>query len=125
MQGSGDVKPGQFFEIATDVRFLRRAVSVADVDGNDARILIRAVGAGSNWLASKEKGEYLDVTGPLGQGINIPDKDPVMLLGGGVGAAPLLYLARKLKDKGLRVQAFLGARTKKEVILEEEFRTLC
>ena len=120
-----DVEPGQFFEFATGVRFLRRAFSVADQDADRLRFVLRVVGAGTGWLSLLTEGSRLDISGPLGKGVAVPSLGPVMLLAGGVGAAPLLYLARKLNEKGVEVDALLAAGTSVELILVEEFKSLC
>jgi dihydroorotate dehydrogenase electron transfer subunit len=120
-----DVQPGQFFEFATGVRFLRRAFSVADKDADRLRFVLRVVGAGTRWLSEFSQGSRLDISGPLGRGVVLPAEGPVMLLAGGVGAAALLYLARKLNEKGIQVDALLAAARSEELILAEEFRPLC
>jgi dihydroorotate dehydrogenase electron transfer subunit len=122
---SPDVQPGQFFEFATGVRFLRRAFSVADKDADRLRFVLRVVGAGTQWLSELSKDSRLDISGPLGKGVILPSEGPVMLLAGGVGAAPLLYLARKLNEEGVTVDALLAAGTSEELILAEEFKSLC
>lgn len=121
----GEVKPGQFFEFATDTRFLRRAFSLADRDGDRLRFVVKVVGSGTRWLAGLSAGSKLDLLGPLGEGTRMPSSGPVMLLAGGVGAAPLLYLARKLNGQGLGVDTLLAAGTEEELILAEEFGSLC
>lgn len=121
----GEVKPGQFFEFATDTRFLRRALSLADRDGDRLLFVVKVVGQGTRWLAGLSADSKLDLRGPLGEGVKIPDSGPVMLLAGGVGAAPLLYLARKLNERGLEVNALLAAGSEEELILTEEFGSLC
>jgi dihydroorotate dehydrogenase electron transfer subunit len=120
-----DVEPGQFFEFATGVRFLRRAFSVADKDADRLRFILRVVGAGTQWLSELSLGSRLDVSGPLGRGVVLPSEGPVMLLAGGVGAAPLLHFARKLNERGIKVDALLAAARGEELILVEEFRPLC
>jgi len=121
----GDVEPGQFFEFLTGARFLRRAFSVADRDAMRLRFVLRVVGKGTAWLSQLPEGSKLNLAGPLGQGVAMPSKGPVMLLAGGIGAAPLLYLARKLNEQRVEVDALLAAETKEELILTEEFGSLC
>jgi dihydroorotate dehydrogenase electron transfer subunit len=119
------VEPGQFFEFATGVRFLRRAISVADHDGDCLRFVLRVVGPGTRWLSRLSEGAALDIYGALGQGVKMPAAGPVMLLAGGVGAAPLLYLARRLSESGIEVDALLAASSGEELILADEFRAFC
>jgi dihydroorotate dehydrogenase electron transfer subunit len=120
-----EVEPGQFFEFLTDVRFLPRALSVADKEKNILTFVLRVVGEGTSWLSRLNEGAKISIRGPLGHGVSLPGEGPVMLLAGGVGAAPLHYLARKLKERGLPAFALLAASTESELILVDEFRLLC
>jgi dihydroorotate dehydrogenase electron transfer subunit len=96
--------------------FLRRPFSIADqwcdADGRmHAAIISRNVGPGTDWLERLGPGDLLDLIGPLGHGFEIPlGKVPMVLVGGGVGIPPLLYLARRLDELGRRdVIAIFGA----------------
>lgn len=98
---------------------LRRPFSIADhwIDGTGQarlRVISRAVGAGTRWLAQLQAGDTLNLTGPLGRGFCLPSPEtPVVLVGGGVGIPPLMYLARRLHDLGHRdVVAIFGATTR-------------
>src|SRR5690606_29973088 len=95
--------------------FLRRPFSIADRtdDANGAArlaIISRNIGAGTAWLETLAPGDVIDVTGPLGRGFVIPpDESPLVLIGGGVGIPPLLYLARAAAERGRRdVTLILG-----------------
>ncbi|MBN2378348.1 dihydroorotate dehydrogenase electron transfer subunit [candidate division WOR-3 bacterium] len=125
IEGLNEVQPGQFFEFRIRERFLRRALSIADQKGRNLRFVLKTVGSGTQWLAQVRVGEMLDLIGPCGQGVKIPDQGPVMLLGGGVGSAPLLYLARRLSEKGIKNDAVIAACTRNELILVEEFKEVC
>jgi len=99
--------------------FLRRPFSIGDqwLDENGVThivIISRTVGPGTAWLERLAPQETLNVTGPLGRGFKIPPDDvPIVLVGGGVGIPPLVYLARRLDESGLRdVTAVLGATTR-------------
>jgi len=118
------VEPGQFFEIKTDVRFLRRAFSIADMHDGGLRLIIRVVGPGTKWLATLKPGTFLNLLGPLGQGVKLPQEGPVMLLGGGVGIAPLLFLARRLAESGITTDALLAVCSQNELICVEDFGNL-
>jgi dihydroorotate dehydrogenase electron transfer subunit len=92
----------------TDQAFLRRPFSIAD-QWKDAAgrthlmVISRTVGRGTAWLESLRPGDVLNVTGPLGRGFQIPEQEtPLVLVGGGVGIPPLLYLARRLHELGRR-----------------------
>lgn len=89
------------------VAYLRRPFSIADRwNDSDGRvhmlILSRAVGPGTRWLEELKPGATVNISGPLGRGFELPKdrKQPVLLIGGGVGVPPLLYLARKLHEHG-------------------------
>lgn len=97
--------------------YLRRPFSIADqYSRNDGRIGLlivhHAIGKGTRWLERLRAGDALNLTGPLGRGFTIPAEDrPILLVGGGVGIPPLLYMARALHDRGLRSAiAIFGAR---------------
>jgi dihydroorotate dehydrogenase electron transfer subunit len=98
--------------------YLRRPFSIADrwddVDGlTHLCVISRAVGVGTDWLAQRRAGESLSITGPLGHGFVLPDDDrPLLLIGGGVGIPPFLYLARVLAaQQRSGVTIILGATT--------------
>jgi dihydroorotate dehydrogenase electron transfer subunit len=77
-------------------------------------IISRTVGPGTAWLERLSPQETVNVTGPLGRGFRIPPEDvPIVLVGGGVGIPPLVYLARRLDESGRRdVTAVFGATTR-------------
>jgi dihydroorotate dehydrogenase electron transfer subunit len=86
--------------------FLRRPFSIADhwqdQDGQAHLVVIsRTVGVGTRWLESLRPGQELNILGPLGRGFDIPNSSvPLVLVGGGVGIPPLLYLTRRLHERG-------------------------
>ena len=118
-------EPGQFVQILcgkpdddawTGGAFLRRPFSIADLrrDGRRAEIdiLHRAVGGGTRWLSRLEPGDSVSIVGPLGRPFWLLDDRPVALLvGGGIGLPPLIWLARTLHDAGKRSVAFCGSRS--------------
>ncbi|NPV14558.1 dihydroorotate dehydrogenase electron transfer subunit [candidate division WOR-3 bacterium] len=123
---SRKVKPGQFIGVKVPERddlLLRRPFSVADVKGGKMRIVFRVVGAGTAKLAHSKKGDRWDIIGPLGKPAPLVQNKSVVVCGGGVGAAPLFYLTRVLKEKN-RVVAVLGARRAAELVMVSEFRQL-
>ena len=99
--------------------FLRRPFSIADRKDDDrgrTRILIihRAIGKGTRWLERLDTGDTVNVTGPLGRGFSMPEPNQrTVLIGGGVGIPPLLYLARVLHERGhTKMLAVFGARSR-------------
>ncbi len=125
---SGDVSaitaPGQFVNIKLDGLFLRRPISVCNVEGDKLTIIYKVVGKGTEQMAGMKTGE-LDVLTGLGNGYDLSvSGDRPVLLGGGVGVPPMYLLARKLIEQGKKVSVILGFNTKAEVFCEEDFRSL-
>jgi dihydroorotate dehydrogenase electron transfer subunit len=103
-------KPGQFAHLAAPGVFLRRPISVAgfDPDGNVARFIIRIAGDGTHNLATLRPGETINILLPLGNPFpTVPDGN-IWLVGGGLGVAPLLYLAKTLSGTARGLRSFLG-----------------
>ena len=125
---SGDVSaitaPGQFVNIKLDGLFLRRPISVCNVEGDTLTIIYKVVGKGTAQMAAMKTGT-LDVLTGLGNGydLSVSGERPV-LLGGGVGVPPMYLLARKLIEQGKKVIVILGFNTKAEVFCEEDFSNL-
>ncbi|HEX7363677.1 MAG TPA: dihydroorotate dehydrogenase electron transfer subunit [Dehalococcoidia bacterium] len=112
---SSEGKPGQFVSISCGQdTILRRPLSIHRVDSpKEFSILFAVVGSGTEWLAQRKKGDMLDVLGPLGNGFLIPDSSKRLLLAaGGIGIAPLIFLAQKAVNNGKTVRLLLGASTK-------------
>ena len=125
------IQPGQFVEIKTpeNASLLRRPISIHFVDYrlNELSLLVRAVGAGTEAICAVNEGGVLDLVLPLGNGFTCDfDKEStVVLVGGGVGVAPLLYQAAGLADKGLKVKMVYGARTSGELVVADAFEPYC
>lgn len=124
----GDVSaitaPGQFVNIKLDGLFLRRPISVCDVEGDCLTIIYKAVGRGTAQMAQMKDGE-LDVLTGLGNGYDLSlSGDHPVLLGGGVGVPPMYLLAKQLLAQGKKVSVILGFNTKSEVFYEKEFLAL-
>ncbi|HWP79937.1 MAG TPA: dihydroorotate dehydrogenase electron transfer subunit [Candidatus Acidoferrum sp.] len=119
-------QPGQFLHIKCgDDMLLRRPISICDAADDTMRIVVEDVGAGSRWLVNRKPGDALDVLGPLGKTpfkLPKPGDDPILLIGGGLGAAPLLMLAKRA---GVPVDVVLGFRSEKLIILEKDFADCC
>lgn len=124
------VLPGQFVNILTHARgaFLRRPISVCNVDpeNNELWLMVKNLGIGSNDLFQAPKGEKYDVLIPLGKGFTIPSTPKkVLLIGGGVGVAPLYYLSKALKDRKIAFSFLAGARSANELLFLDKFGDLC
>ncbi|MEW6080296.1 MAG: dihydroorotate dehydrogenase electron transfer subunit [Bacillota bacterium] len=109
--------PGQFVHVLAGPTLdpcLRRPLSVAMVDGDIFTLLFGTKGAGTHLLAQVKHGKALGVMGPLGKGFPLVEED-ALLVAGGVGIAPLLFLADRLGHAGVRVRVVVGARTASEL----------
>ena len=116
--------PGQFINIRLDGLYLRRPISVCDVEGERLTIIYKVVGKGTERLSKMQGGE-LDILTGLGNGYDLSKSgDSPVLLGGGVGVPPMYLLCKKLTEQGKKVQVILGFNTKSEVFYEEQFRSL-
>ncbi|MEI4270869.1 dihydroorotate dehydrogenase electron transfer subunit [Klenkia sp. LSe6-5] len=107
-------RPGQFVAFAvggpTSAMLLRRSIAIAGVGGGRFSVVVSARAAGSTWLAGLRPGEELDVVGPLGRPFPLPPEGtPVLLVGGGYGAAALVGLGGLLRSRGHEVAAVVGA----------------
>lgn len=123
-------KPGQFVHIKVDDSFdvlLRRPISIAEVNKEEGKmkIIYRKEGQGTKRLSTKQKGEMLDVLGPLGNGFSTEDLkrgDQALIVGGGIGVPPLYELSKQLVQKGVTVTHVLGFQSKSVVFYEQEFK---
>ncbi|MBQ0029124.1 MAG: dihydroorotate dehydrogenase electron transfer subunit [Bacteroidales bacterium] len=121
-----EIKPGQFVEVRIDNEpnvFLRRPISINYIDkkANEMWLLVQKVGKGTNKLGTLQKGDTLNCVVPLGNGFDTKAAQgkKVLLVGGGVGVAPMLMLGSTLKEEGTEPTFLLGARTK-NMLLEKE-----
>lgn len=128
-----EMRPGQFVEVRVDgsnSTFLRRPISVNYVDKakNELWLLIQLVGDGTRKLAEAQVGGTINVVLPLGNGFTIPTSEEVgkkfLLIGGGVGTAPMLYLGEMLRQMNIRPAFLLGARSKNDLLQLEEFQKI-
>lgn len=123
-----DAVAGQFVEVKTgDKPLLRKPISIFDVDKENGvlYLLYQIRGLGTKNMSTMEAGEEIDVIGPLGNGFttDISGKK-ALLVGGGIGIAPLYYLGRELKDKDNNISFVLGFNSKVEAYGIEVFKDL-
>ena len=123
-----EMLPGQFVEVRVDnspSTFLRRPISInnVDYDRNELWLLVAAVGDGTRQLQKLQKGDHLNCMLPLGNSFTMPtdSTQKVLLVGGGVGVAPLLYFGKRIKAMGGEPTFLLGARSAKDVLERELF----
>lgn len=116
--------PGQFVNIKLDGMFLRRPISVCDVQEDILTIIYKVVGKGTEAM-SKMTGGVLDILTGLGNGYDLTvTGDKPVLLGGGVGVPPMYLLCKKLIAEGKQPTVILGFNKREEVFYEAEFKAL-
>jgi dihydroorotate dehydrogenase electron transfer subunit len=123
------INPGQFVEIKVEhspSTFLRRPFSIHEVNlqNNTIQLLIQKKGEGTRQLSYLKKGDRLNLIYPLGNSFQIVQHEKVLLVGGGCGVAPLLFLARILKENGNEIKILIGAKSKDDILEKEIFERL-
>ncbi|MBO4757818.1 MAG: dihydroorotate dehydrogenase electron transfer subunit [Bacteroidales bacterium] len=117
---------GEFVDFAIDGKFLRRPISVHDCDWETLTIVYKVVGEGTAAMAAMLPGDKIKALTGLGNSFDIDAcRSKALLLGGGVGAAPLYLLAKELTAQGKEVTVVLGFNKAEEVMLVSEFENLC
>ncbi len=118
-------KAGQFVVVRIDEKGERIPLTIADIYEDSFRMVVRAVGKTTYQLCMKKENDFLaDVIGPLGNPSEIEHFGNVMLVGGGVGIATLLPIAKELKNHDNKLFVVLGGRSKEYVIMLNEFEKL-
>lgn len=122
-----EMHPGQFVQIlvgnSSEV-FLRRPISINYIDkrNNAIWLLIQRVGEGTTKICELKAGELINLIYPLGNSFTIPNqKGKYLLIGGGVGTAPLLFLGTKIKEQGLDSDFLLGGRSATDILQQADF----
>ncbi|GJM45067.1 MAG: dihydroorotate dehydrogenase B (NAD(+)), electron transfer subunit [Gemmatimonadota bacterium] len=115
-----DYRPGSFVHLRTgdSATVLRRPFSIARVRGEDVVLLYRIIGSGTEWMRARRPGDELDMMGPLGTVFRLRERaSRTLLVGGGLGMAPLLGLAEALRHAGYvgEMEALLGIRSQGDV----------
>ena len=127
-----EMVPGQFAEIRIDgsqSTYLRRPISInfVDKEANEVCFLVQLVGDGTRKLSTVSVGDVVNVVLPLGNGYSLPQNASVvkpLLVGGGVGTAPMLMLGSTLAKMGCKPTFLLGARSANDLLQLDEFQKL-
>lgn len=125
-EAAEEAQPGQFINIypKADRLILPRPISICDADParGSLTIVYDVIGAGTRELSEMVRGDLIRISSPLGNGFRMPAApgNPVLLISGGVGTAPMVFLAKRLREQGSRITAVTGFR--KDAILTEELR---
>ena len=124
-----EMTPGQFAQLRIDESkktFLRRPISLHSVDyhRNEIAFLIQKVGKGTASLWQKRPGSTLNAILPLGKGFTMPSspEQKVLLVGGGVGIAPLLFMGEAMQRMGVKPTFLLGARSKPDLLRLDAYK---
>jgi len=127
-------EPGQFINIKVSAGLeplLRRPISIHKTSGKKVKLFYEALGVGTQVLSSRQPGELLDIIGPLGNGFKYrhlvkatgtSGKHQSIIIAGGMGVAPLVFLAEKIRPK--KPLVLIGAKTKQCVLCADDFRAL-
>lgn len=125
-----EIQPGQFVQVRVDGSpntYLRRPISIHDVDfqQNEITLLVQQVGEGTRHLAAVEKDDIVNMVLPLGNGFSLPQKgERCLLVGGGIGIAPLYYYAKVLGEKGIRPTLLLGGKSASDLLRLADYQQL-
>lgn len=120
-----EMHPGQFVGVLPPGghTLLRRPISICNVDyeRGELWLLVACVGRGTFAITNASVGDRLSLLLPLGNTFNIEGRERPLLIGGGVGIAPMLYLARRFAENGIRPNVLLGGRRSEQIVLKDCF----
>ena len=126
-----EMHPGQFVQVHIEdspTTYLRRPISInmVDYERNEILLLVAAIGEGTRHLVRKKPGDKVNCLLPLGNSFTMPRStdERFLLVGGGVGIAPMLFLGKRLVEMGVRPTFLLGARTADELLEKDMFNEL-
>lgn len=121
-------KPGQFINIrirGEKAPLFRRPFSIASLSGNSAEIIYAAIGRGTYYLSNLNTGDYLDIIGPLGSSFKFDtEKSNYLLVGGGVGVPPLLYLADVMNKYEIRPNLLTGFKNSAACFIDKDDKSI-
>lgn len=113
---------GEFINITVPNYYLRRPISVCDFTNNSVDILYKILGRGTNDLKDLKKGQELDCLIGLGNGFDLTKANNPLLIGGGIGIAPLLALAKSFYKSGIKPTLVYGARSKDDIVITDKLQ---
>lgn len=118
------VGSGQFANLKLKNYYLRRPLSIYDYTSDTLTFLYKVLGKGTLELSQYKKGEKISILIGLGNGFDTTIARKPLLIGGGIGIAPLYHLGKEFKDKGIDVTYLFGFKNKDEIIMIDEFKKL-
>ena len=110
-----NIEPGEYVSILCENLTLRRPFSVANFENGKVTVLIKKRGKGTSYLTSLKHGDNIEFSAPLGNTFEIKNKK-TLLIGAGIGVAPLFYLNKKLKEAGAETLLSSGFLTKSDIL---------
>lgn len=110
-----NIEPGEYISILCDGLTLRRPFSVADFSNGSLTVLMKMRGKGTQYIANLKKGDNVEFSAPLGNTFEIQNKK-TLLIGAGIGVAPLFYLNKKLKEAGAKTYLAAGFLSKSDIL---------
>ncbi|MSS84428.1 dihydroorotate dehydrogenase electron transfer subunit [Actinomycetaceae bacterium WB03_NA08] len=116
--------PGQFVNVEVPGFYLRRPLSVADWSAGELQLIYKVLGQGTAAMTRMSPGDQTRIISGLGNGFEITEAEAPLIVGGGVGVAPLFALARELLSRGQSPQVVLGFNSADEVFSAESIREL-
>lgn len=109
------IEPGEYISILCEGLTLRRPFSVADFENNTVTVLMKKRGKGTEYISELKVGDKVEFSAPLGNTFKIENKK-TLLVGAGIGVAPLIYLNKKLSEAGAKTYLAVGFLTKYDII---------
>lgn len=122
LSGCSSMLPGQFVELLIPGFSLRRPFSVAEYSKGIITIIYKVTGRGTEEMTAIKKNAKIDTLTGLGRGFSLSGSEHPLLIGGGIGIAPLIYLARVLYEREKSVKILLCGRCKNDLIKQEELK---
>ncbi len=118
------MKPGQFMNINVEGNYLKRPISLCNYDETTVTLLIKIVGDGTKKLSLLEKGDVVEALVDGGNGFSLNDDKEVVVVGGGIGIAPLYKVVQQLEKNKVQCHVFLGFRNKDDAFYVDEFTNI-
>lgn len=111
-----EIKAGQFISVLCENKTLRRPFSVADFNDGEITVMYKLKGDGTKYLSNLKMGQEIDFLAPLGNTFNYKNKKSALLIGAGIGIAPMLFLKKELIERGVKNFLITGFKTEDEII---------
>ena len=126
MKLSGDLSSiknsGEFIEIKLDGYYLRRPISVCDFSDKEVTLLYKVLGHGTKDMSTYQEGMKLDCLVGLGNGFDLTKSQKPLLVAGGIGIAPLIGLAKRFNENGIKPTLVYGAAKNSDLVLIDELK---